>query len=187
MRKPVVIASLMCAAVLLTGCSSGPKAAEVGEPLEVTVRSSDISAKAEVTVKDITSVPASTMQEELQLPDAYSGGTVFLVHYDAQIVDGDFPSDDTFGFGHNNWQARGADDVEIATVQLFTQPELDDCELYTTTTSGMAAKLAEGSQISACSVFASTDPEAKLESVVYGQKSVSRRGSGKGWEWTAGS
>lgn len=187
MRKPIVLASLMCAAVVLTGCSAGPKSADIGESLEVDVRLSSSDAKAEVTVKEITSAPASTMQEALQLPADYSDGTVFLMQYDAQIIDGEYPSDENFGFSHNNWQARGVDDVEIATVRLFKQPELDGCELFGTITSDMAAKLAEGTKISACSIFASTEPEAKIESIVYGQEAVIRRSSGKGWEWNVGS
>lgn len=186
-RKISALATLVCATVLLTGCSSGPKEAGVGETLEVTVRGQDIDAKAEVTVTDIESLPAVDVQEELQLPDSYRNGTVFLVRYEAEVTEGDYPADGTYGFSDSNWRARGMDDVEVATVQIFQQPEIDNCELFNTTTSEMAAELAAGNQISGCSIFASTEADAQIEEIVYGQKSVSRRGSGNGWVWTTAS
>lgn len=187
MRKISALATLVCATVLLTGCSNSPKEAGLGEPLEVKVRASHIDAKAEVTVSDVESLPAAEVQEELQLPEHYSNGTVFLVHYEAQITEGDYPADDNYGFGHNNWGARGVDDVEVATVQIYQQPDLNDCELFSTTKSELPAELAAGNQITACSIFVSTETDAQIEEIIYGQKSVSRRGSGNGWVWSTAS
>lgn len=174
----------MCAALLLTGCSAGSKSAAVGEPLEVKIRQSDIDAKAQVTVTDVESVPTAEVQEALQLPDSFIDGTVFFAHYDAQLTEGEYPSDDGYGFGHHNWQARGVDEVEISTVQIFQQPDVENCELFATTSSELPVDLAAGEKITACSIFVSAEADAKIESIVYGQKSVSRRGSGDGWMWT---
>lgn len=184
MSKTASIAVLGIAALLLAGCSSAPKDAPVGTSLEVEVRSPDTQAHVNLTVTGIESLRVSELKDQLELPDEYSDGTVFLAHYDVKLTDGNFPSNETYAFSHYNWQATGSGDAEVATVSSLGSIDIDGCELFS---DEMAATLSSGESASACVIFAAADAEASIESVTYGQESVSRRGSGDGWTWTANS
>lgn len=181
MRPKPAAGVMILTALLVTGCSSAPKEAALGEPLAAQVRHSDVEATAEITVTSVTARPVSELTEELQLAGEYRDGTVFLVGYEAKIIDGEYPADSTYGFSEYNWTATGAGDAEVATVQAFHQVRIDGCDVFD---QDLAAALADGNLISACTIFVSEQPDASLDKVTYGQAAVSRRGAGTGWQWT---
>lgn len=181
MRKTALLAPASLAALALTGCSGTPTEVRVGERLEVGVRLAEVDATAAVTVTDVTAKPVRDVSDELQLPNAYDNGTAFLVRFDASLIDGEYPADSVYGFGNENWAAVGASGAEIVTVNARPDVIVDGCAVFSTDD---AAKFAAGSEVSSCVLFASESAGAEIESVVYGQKSVSRRGSGSGWTWS---
>lgn len=180
MRALAAASALLAVGLVLTGCSSGPREAALGESLVADVRGTEIDATANMTVTAVERLAMADVADELQLGDSYSDGTVFLVQYDAQIAEGEFPADDTYAFGSYNWAAVGVDDVEIAVIRILGAVEVPGCDLFD---SDDAAALAAGEQISSCVIFASEQADAQLESVIYGQKSITRRGAPNGWTW----
>lgn len=180
MRRTALLAPACLAALVLAGCSSAPTEASIGERLEVGVRQAEVDATAAVTVTEVSSMSVAEATDELQLPEAYDDGTVFLVRFDAALLKGEYPEDSIYGFGAENWAATGKDDVDVVTINARPDVEVDGCAVFSTDD---AMDFASGVEVSSCVLFASERADAAIESVVYGQKSISRRGSGNGWSW----
>ncbi|WP_285463310.1 hypothetical protein [Agromyces sp. NBRC 114283] len=180
MRRTALLAPACLAALVLAGCSSAPTEASIGERLEVGVRQAEVDATAAVTVTEVSSMSVAEAKDELQLPEAYDDGTVFLVRFDAALLKGEYPEDSIYGFGAENWAAAGKDDVDVVTINARPDVEVDGCAVFSTDD---AMDFASGVEVSSCVLFASERADAAIESVVYGQKSISRRGSGNGWSW----
>ncbi len=181
MRRTALLVPACLAALVLAGCSGAPTEASVGEQLEVGVRQAEVDATAAVTVTEVSSTSVAEVKGELQLPDAYDDGTVFLVRFEAALVDGEYPEDSVYGFGVENWAAVGKDDADIVTINARPDVNVDGCAVFSTDD---AMEFASGAEVSSCVLFASESAGAAIDSVVYGQKSVSRRGSGSGWSWS---
>lgn len=181
MRRTALLAPACLAVLVLAGCSGAPTEASIGERLEVGVRQAEVDATAAVTVTEVSSMSVAEAKGELQLPDAYDDGTVFLVRFEAVLLEGEYPEDSVYGFGIENWAAAGKDDVDVVTINARPDVNVDGCAVFSRDD---AKELASGAEVSSCALFASERADAAIESVVYGQKSVSRRGSGGGWAWT---
>lgn len=181
MRRTALLVPACLAALVLAGCSGAPTEAPIGEQLEVGVRQAEVDATAAVTVTEVSSKRVADVKDELQLPAAYDDGTVFLVRFDAALVKGEYPEDSVYGFGVENWAAAGEADAEIVTINAGPDVNVDGCAVFSVDD---AIEFASGAEVSSCVLFASETADAGIESVVYGQKSISRRGSGSGWSWS---
>lgn len=178
--RTAVSAALVAAAALgLAGCAPA-RTVELGATQEVTLRSPDTDAKAEIAVVDVVAAPVAAYPEDISLPDSYADGTLFFVTYEATLTEGDPKADDTYPLSHYNWGATGADGAEVATVQTMLGGYGPDCPKID---SDLANLFAHGETITACQLFASETADALLAEVVYGQPMISRRGNG-GWTWT---
>lgn len=168
-------------ALLAGGCSSAATEASVGHPLQVDVRHSGVEATAELTVVDVTPHPVAELTPALQLAPEYHEGTVFLVTYHVRIIEGAYPSDSTYGFSEYNWTATATNDADVATLQALHRVDIDNCQLFD---AELAAALAAGEQISACTIFVSTQADVTLSQITYGKATITRRGVGGGWHWS---
>lgn len=175
-------AGLALGAVLLAaGCSSAATETAVGHPLQVDVRHAGVEATAEVIVDEVHTQPVADLTPALQLAPEYLDGTVFLVTYQVRLIEGEYPPDSTYGFSEYNWTATGSEDADVATLQAFHRVDIEHCQLFD---ADLAAALASGQQISACTIFVSTQADASLSKVTYGKATVTRRSVGAGWHWT---
>ena len=181
MRVYKALAVTALAATLLTACAGAPKEAQVGEVLEVELSGSKVDASAEFAVTGVDQHAVAELADELRLSESYDGGTVFLLHYDVRITDGELPADEgAMSFRADVWGATGADEVEIAPVRILHKIDIDGCQLLT---QEVADSLAGGEQVSACMIFVAAEADASMESVTYGVPMVNHRRARSGWTW----
>ncbi len=176
----VLSAALVAVAALgLTGCSPA-RTVELGETQQVTLRSPDTDAKADMAVLDVVSAPMSAYSDDIGLPDSYANGTLFFVTFEAVLTEGELEAGDSYPLSSYNWGAKGAGGAEVATVQTILGDYGPDCPMFT---SDLADVFTSGESITACQLFASETADADVEKVIYGQPMISRRGD-NGWSWT---
>lgn len=182
MKKSIIVLPLL-ATLLLTGCST-EKLVPIGSPLEVKVNSASSSTKGvlDMTVQGVESRPLAEVPE-LDFGSEHADGTLFLMHFNAKVVDGNYESGDTFTLGSKQWQAEGTD--SIATVERGFGAAIDGVPGCSILTDELTAALASGKEIEVCQMFVAPSSSAEISEIQYDRPMFSRRGADKGWRWTS--
>jgi hypothetical protein len=169
------------AVLALSGCSSSAPDAAFGSALQAKVDNDDDGTKGTVDLTVSEPKTLSMAESGLDLGSEYENGTVFFVPYSAKLSDGEYGADDTYSFSTYEWGADATSGEDATTVKIGIGGEAPaDCPSFE---SSNAAALAGGDTVEACAIFASTEADDGLKTVVFGAPSVRAKGQNNGYSW----